>query len=711
MYNDKIIEEFVKNGDGIDPFADVLPTQISKLHVNSNRISVDKTNQVFVTLSNTSPFAEYIFSAISEGTLSDWFIGLKDNRHYLRYIKEFVLFLNNYSFDTVNRYKVLKDFESFKVNEEGLKPQSTGLSNLINLITNGIESSQLPNDQILYLITLTNTTKPSKSSDRTPHTLNHWFNISWLKSYIGEDAFLKLESPKLLMGGFNVTIATTLSYLISAKKELKEKIKNNQISMEQLCSSGGEYSKLTARNKTKYSQNLFQLTANFDLGKPLDKSTQCMLLDLVNQVPFERVMETIKIKGVKAVPFLFHAKTNKKINFTKSNLFTPQYLNAPSPIEELLFSWLVSSQMVQPEDVFKLKRNHFIFERNSQGTVILAQCIYYKGRTGDNKETPLLNKSDIELSALIDYFSILPDGRKELFSKACPKNPRLVTPYIEGSAQPSMIAFLFRLLETDDLSKTITNAIISKGVSNLFYKSFLGLNKSSSISYDAWRKNSNKTREEYIKEVNEPLPINIFRSAHIKTSAVYSKTDLYRESDLVNYNSHTAHTEKMSYLSDSNKDWVNQCGRISRLVFNEIEGNIYKPNVEAVDFHTNEQIIKTKVLKATGTTDGKVNTIGQYKGSEITDADDSGLVMVIDSVETAVNMLHYIKQADLFANKLLDKNPKFFERTLLVNVEWMHYVLDKLSISTVKEAQSFYSANFKNFPNIFEDELRGGVTS
>jgi hypothetical protein len=41
----------------------------------------------------------------------------------------------------------------------------------------------------------------------------------------------------------------------------------------------------------------------------------------------------------------------------------------------------------------------------------------------------------------------------------------------------------------------------------------------------------------------------------------------------------------------------------------------------------------------------------------------------------------------------------------------MHYVIDKLSISTVKAAQKFYSANFKNFPNIFDDELRGGVTS
>lgn len=711
MHNDEIIEGFVTNDDGIDPFAEVLPTPISKLQINSNRISVSKDNQEFAILSNTSPFAEYIFSALVKGTLTDWFFRLKYTRHYFRNIKEFVAFLNDYSFDSVNRYKVLKDFESFKVNEKGVKPQSTGLSSLLGLITNSIESNQFPKEQILYLVTLINTTKPSKNSDRDPHTLNHWFNIGWLKNYIGEEEFLKLESPKLLMGGFNVTIATTLSYLINAKKELKEKIKNNQVSMEQLCSGGEEYSRLTARNQTKYSQNLFQLTANFDLGKPLDKSTQCMLIDLVNQVPFKRIMETIKAKGVKAVPFEFYAKTNTKINFTKSNLFTPQYLNSPSPIEELLFSWLVSSQMVQPEHVLKLKKSDFLFERNSQGTVILAQCIYYKGRAGGNKETPLLNKSNVELNAFIDYFSILPDDRKELFSKACPKNPRMITPYIEGTAQPSMIAFLFRLLETDDLSKTITNAIISKDVSNLFYKSFMGLNKSSSISYETWRKKTNKTREEYIKEINEPLPINIFRPAHIKTSAVYSRTDLYREGDLVNYNSHTAHTEKMSYLSDSNKDWVNQCGRISRLVFNEIETNIYKPNVKVVDIHTNEQIIKTKVLKATGTTDGKVNAIGQYKGSEVADADDSGLVMVVDSVETAVNMLHYIKQADLFAKKLLDKNPKFFERTLLVNVEWMHYVLDKLSISTVKAAQKFYSANFKNFPNIFDDELRGGVTS
>lgn len=711
MHNDESFVNFSTSGDDIDPFAKVLPTPISKLHINSNKISVSKGNQEFVTLSSLSPFAEYIYTAILKGTFSDWFLSLKDTRHYLRNIKEFVCFLNNYNFDSVNRYKVLKDFESFKVNEGGLQPQSTGLSNILSLITKGIESVEFPNEQVLYLVTLTNTTKPSKNSDRIPHTLNHWFNISWLKSYVGADTFLMLESPKLLIDSFNVTIATTLSYLINAKKELRTKIKANQINIEQLCSGQTEYHELTARNKSKYSQNLFLLTAKFDSGNPLDKSTQCMLIDLVNQVRYERVMETIKIKGVKAVPFIFYTKINKKINFTKSNLFTPQYLYSPSPLEELLFSWLVSSQMVQPEDILKLKKNDFIFEKNSQGTIILAQCNYYKGRAGGNKETPLLNKSNVELSAFIDYFSILPDDRKKLFSKGCPKSLRMITPYLEGTAQPSMIAFLFRLLETEELSKVIANTLIRKEVSNVFYKSFLGLNKSSSISYDTWRKNTKKTREEYVKEIKDPLPINIFRPAHIKTSAVYSKTDLYREGDLVNYNSHTAHTEKMSYLSDSNKGWVNQCGRISRLVFNEIENNIYKPNVEAVDFHANEQIIKTKVLKATGTTDGEVNAIGQYKSSDIIDADDSGLVMVVDTVETAVNMLHYIQQADLFAQKLLDHNPKFFERTLLVNVEWMHYVLDKLSIRTVKKAQEFYSINFKNFPNIFDDELRGGVTS
>jgi hypothetical protein len=693
-----------------DPFSDVLPRSISKLSTNINKISVSKHNQTHATLLNESTYARYIYFAIYKGTLSDWFAGLKFARHYLRHIKDFVLFLNNYVFDSVNRYQVLKAFESYRVNECGLKPQSTGLLSLISIIKRGIENAQFPSEQILYLVTLTNVTKPSKSSGRIPHTLSHWFNISWLKAYIGEETFLILESPRMLIESFNVTIATTLSYLIDAKKEVRKKLKDNNITIDDLCSGETDYTKLVPRKKYKYSQNLFKSTAMFEEGYPLDKSTQCMLLDLVNQFRFEQVIDKIKTKGVKAVPFIFSIKKKSKMNFTNSMLFTPQYLYSPSPLEELLFCWLVASQMVQPEDILKLKKTNYNFERNSQGKVILVQCNYYKGRSGSYKETPLLNNTNVELKAFVDYFSILPSERKYVFSKEYSKTPRMNIPNSRSTAHSSKIALLIKLLESKELSALVTNALIKENVSNVFYKAFMGLNKSSSITYDSWNARAKKTREEYFEEVNEPLPINIFQAAHIKTSAVYSKTDLYREGDLVNYNSHTAHTEKLSYLSDNNKEWVNQCGRISRLVFNDIENNIYKTNVNAVDFHTNEQIVKTKVLNATGTKDGKINVIGHYQGSEVLD-DDSGRIMVIDSVETAVNMLHYIKQADVFAEKLLVENPKFFERTLLVNVEWMHHILSKLKVSTVKEAQLFYSNNFKNFPDIFTDELRGGVTS
>jgi len=712
MFNDdKNVEKFSIEETKNDPFAKILPEPVAKLSGNANRISVSKDNQKFVTLSTKSIFAEYIFKAIYYGKLSDWFIGLSNTRHYLRHTKDFVNYLNSYKFDDANRYNILKDFESFKVNEEGLKPQSTGLSNLLSLIKNGISHHSFTNSQTLYLATLINITKPSKYGDRIPHTLNHWFNIGWLKTYVGEETFLLLESPKLLIESFKVTIATTLSYLIEAKKELREKIENSNISIEKLCSGENEYSNLPPLKKCKYSQNLFQSMANFQGVQPLDKSTQCMLIDLVNQVRFHRVLEKIEAKGIQNVPFMFYSKKNKKINFTKSILFTPQYLYSPSPLEELLFGWLIATLMVQPEDIAKLKKTNFNFEKNSQGKVILVQCNYYKGRAGGYKEPPLLDNSNIELKTFVDYFSILPSDRKYLFSDKRLQTPRMVTPYIEGTAQPSMIAFLFKLLESKGLYELIKANSIKKQVCNVFYKSFLGLNLSTSISYDTWRKNTKKTREEYVAEVDEPLPINIFRPAHIKTSVVYSGSDLYREGDLVNYNSHTSNTEKLSYLTDSNKEWVNQCGRISRLVLNEIENNIYKPNVEAVDFYANEKILKTQILKATGCKSAKINMLGQHEQANIENFDDSGKVMVIDSTETAVNMLHYIQQADTFSQELLVNNPKFFEQTLLVNVEWMHHVLEKLTITTVKKAHDFYSKNFKQFPNIFEDELRGGVTS
>ena len=90
---------------------------------------------------------------------------------------------------------------------------------------------------------------------------------------------------------------------------------------------------------------------------------------------------------------------------------------------------------------------------------------------------------------------------------------------------------------------------------------------------------------------------------------------------------------------------------------------------------------------------------------------DADSIIVLDTDETVINMLHYINEAERQKDTLIANNLPFFERTVLPNVEWMHIVISKLSPASVKDGERSYNEIQTILPPLFSNELRAGITA
>ena len=154
------------------------------------------------------------------------------------------------------------------------------------------------------------------------------------------------------------------------------------------------------------------------------------------------------------------------------------------------------------------------------------------------------------------------------------------------------------------------------------------------------------------------------------------------------------------------------------MVIHDIEQYVYKPNLIASHEEAYELKLKTRVISALSdgipdTTNIKINRIGRINNPEIfvshseADPDD---IIVLDTEETVVNMLHYINEANQKQHALINRAISFFERSVLPNVEWMEtLIMEKLSPSVVRKGQAQYEEIRHILPPLFDDQLRGGI--
>jgi hypothetical protein len=152
---------------------------------------------------------------------------------------------------------------------------------------------------------------------------------------------------------------------------------------------------------------------------------------------------------------------------------------------------------------------------------------------------------------------------------------------------------------------------------------------------------------------------------------------------------------------------------------NDIGTYVYKPNLDAANEIAYEAKLRTRVINALsdGISDQNalvINTIGRIDMKKsviefpIIDYTD---ILVLDSIETVVTMLHYINEADRQCSQLINNAIDFFENTVLPNVEWMEHLLrnGKLSPQVVKDGKNEYEEIKEHLPKLFYNELHAGV--
>ncbi len=685
-------------------FDTVLPAKPKTLLSSPTRLVLG--DKVF-PLDNPHPDAGAIYHAIHAALLSDWFqetLGEHWQKQLKDYAGYFLNWLSEHQLTEANRFDVLNDYQAFRVNEIGVKPQSTGAASIVTLLDNGSDDDELTG-QRRYLQTLCNSTKIVEAEERIPTTLTGWFaQMDWLRPIVGEHDWLAMESPKRLMASFSVTVASTLWWLLRVRVALSALVNKAPL----VTTAGEGLKKIAQRNH--YCRELLMLASRHASALP-DGTLDLLLADFVRPELHEYCRS--RLQRGQTVPIKSKVEGRVQEIFISPLLFTPHNWENPSQLEQQLAAWLCAWQTVQPEDITKLKPRHFTVQHNKQGRPVSLQCTYYKGRSGRLHEPPLLEAQQIEAKALIKYLKTSGVDNQVLFPD-CEKRIKF-TPDSAYTTLPRTLAYIWAIPTLADVIETQLHA---RSASDRFRRLYLAVAHHGSEAGDTWTKHQKRRKQPcdinaYKKAVPRPLPFLLFGLSAVKTSAVQARTDRYRDGDLVNVNSHSAATEKTSYMTDQNKEWVNQNGRITRIVLNDIENHAYKPNIEAALTAARERLLQTQVMQATKGQPVRINALGEVITPSPTDVGAEGEPdehIVWDSPETVVCFLHYLAEAERQSSLLIAHALPFFERSVLPSAEWMSSLLNQgLSPGVVRAGKQQYEQLRSTLPPLFDNQLHGGV--
>lgn len=336
-------------GDDTRAFDKALSNKPTPLNQDPQRLELKGK---YYELNNQSKEAKYLYKTIKAALQSEWFRRQVDTskKNYEKDLAPFLTWLSKYVFGVNNVYLTLKDYESYRVNECNVLPQSSGLGRIILLLKNGVEDID-ENEIVKYIKRLVRNTKVSKPEERQQDTLTGYFGtMPWLREVIGERDYLKLESPKVLMKSFSVVIATTLLFVIEQKKIAKKKLADpSKLIKENVIQK-------RSRNNS-YCRDLILEVGEFDdNSNPLNELTELMLLDFVPEDKRVDLIDKIrKYNGTKKIGMKTYDRSRKYL-FTNPCIFHYENWDVHSEIEQYLCAWLCAWQAIQPTDIGKLKK-------------------------------------------------------------------------------------------------------------------------------------------------------------------------------------------------------------------------------------------------------------------------------------------------------------------------------------------------------------------
>lgn len=646
---------------------------------------------------NSDPLAVGIFNILAAARNSDWFVGLdlKSVETYKQALKQFILFLN--ASKKVDG-RLLKTFETERrksIKERDPKSNGNSASKAMLTIKHLLNKEKDTADKnTLVLIKQLAKIKPSYT-EREPKTLSDWFGqYSWLRETLTDEFYLPLVSTKVVISSLQDLVGVTLSFFQQAKAERDEL--QIEVALGNACFDETQTDIFRRRNRFDLLREY--ACCNEDVASAL---TCVMVSDFASPRAFDEILSDIETAGqfdIKPTTGRYSDIFYKKIISSGNTYFLGLPKKEPPNLpEQFMMSWLLASLAVQPSDCWKIKKSDFAMVRKANGDINLIVLTYYKTRSEMDHHTPTIPRSSLLFRPLLTYLDLLDEG-----SELIPDVPKYIafTLGLGAKSNPGLVNFMVQVWR----SKTFDVYFNKKSKKPLFLNALLAFNHA---EIEGWSC-SKECYSDYRKRVSRPLPNTIFNLAYIKTTAVYARTDEYRIGDYENYHSHTPETHRLSYMTDANTEWVNNLGRITRYILHDMENFVYQ-NKETVQ----SKIIQQKALtKVTNIQDGSINSLGQVKAGRALEEqlfDDQ--IIVMNSEESALNMWHYMEQVMKYKHLLAKSCPLYFEKEVLVTVEWIARVFPLLNADYRNTAKIFYEQHCELLPDLFEHHIKGGVST
>jgi hypothetical protein len=650
--------------------------------------------------------------------------------------------LLEFAHDEFSSASLLKDYETYRVNFDGTTPQGSGLFAIRSFIKHGIIIKEFSNSlsvkEKMYLKVLSET-KGASFAQKKQFTLTKWFSYSgWLRlddPGIGNQLFDGFSSPKLLTTSFSVTVGSTLREIQKQKNELIRFFKQHNIRPKAFKMP--DVSGLTLNDVTSTTSKARCGVINMLVkyaGKTLPNSIKTIIWSHARPQSRGKVFKHIKQNTEVVNSALLLGDNESMQPFFTMKILTLLSAYAHSndselamPItdaENILFSWLMAWQMVQPEDITKLKFSQFSFLQRQTGDATHIQCTYHKGRAKIEHTPPMLEVKTVQGGAVYQYIndrvSHSQDAKKRPLAHKIPKNE---------CGPNTVIGRILILMNAPHMQAVIEKELDLNEASPIFLRSInkileLGENIRSASARKKYKEKKDEgwskaqCEKDFYRNAQTPISAYFFTLTHIKNSSVHSNTDKFAPTQLVNYNSHSMTTERYSYLTPDNEDWKNACGRVTRAVMQDLIINCLRPGNKEVfesEFVSANEIISirsmdvlAKMKVITGKEHGSIQGTGF--ADSIEDVDHTpGTIYVIDSPVNVVKYKHYIAEAMSKYKNLAQQAPEFLLFTVCPTCEWIEVLFDtgKFSETSIEKGEEMYNKFKKHLTPLFTEKLRG----
>ncbi|GAA5142625.1 hypothetical protein [Thalassotalea piscium] len=687
--------------------------------------------------------ANYITFVLDEGTE-----GYRKTLSHI--VPKFMIYLNVLKIDQFNRVNILKCFESYRVENDGVKTQSTGMIELIRLINKALNYVPFGNELLATndyrYLDLLSKSKPAVSDGSVQTTLTDYFGFhSWLRRDdigVGAQLYKRAESPKLLMWSFQITISSALIEINKAKHALIDLFNKKRVQPKYFPAKlirphldnykGGRESKQFRVDEAAFKvatltnkRDFFEKLRNVLTGIEADSIINTALESLIYSQCVEEAQQYAKDEfwNTGKIATQTTKISNKRVTVFRqvtesSLLFTPDFIQElveysqakkrKIPIskgENYLFALLMSYQTVPYNDLFKIKLSDFRFSKRQTGEVTQIESDYFKSRAKSYHEIEAVEGNSVLGTSIIAFLNDRTDSLKV--------NSKLIDN--DGSLQSKMgittsISLFFKFLGKSHIRDVLNTQLLKEKVSPVFIECVVAICEKG-IRKEAYeRKNTN-----WLLNCETPTVTRIFSSEAVKNSKVHSQSDNFDPTRITNYNSHTNETERTNYRTEDNQTWIDNCGKITRTVMNDISLNVLRPSKSEVSEYntTIKSALQTLKLKAdntlallkvvTGKSDGKVNDLGFLVSNKHSEDSLPDNIYLVDSPETVLKFLHYLGEIERCHQKIFERAPEYLFLEALPTAEWIEAVLSNrlFSNETVAEGQKLYKKYKKDLPPIF----------